>query len=150
MEGRSDASSNNINNDNNNNNEGSNTDVTEDQPPAASGDANAIQGNVSHANLTASATFQPQAEATSFDALTNMLHWKRGSLFCRSNALALIPTTQDTNPIFRDLLGDELGSHVPFAIELLQGILSIASHDCGNNLTRHRSLSEKKKHRSDT
>jgi hypothetical protein len=38
---------------------------------------------------------------------------------------------QDTNPIFRDLLllGDELGSHVPFTIELLQGILSIASHD---------------------
>jgi hypothetical protein len=69
--------------------------------------------------------------APSFDALTNGAHWRRGFLFCINDALALIPTAEDVdNPLFRGLLGDELQSHVPHAIDLIQGILlSIASHD---------------------
>jgi hypothetical protein len=46
-----------------------------------------------------------------------------------NDAIALIPTAEDINPIFRGLLGHKLQSHVPHAIDLIQGILSIADHD---------------------
>lgn len=90
--------------------------VTENQPPPAAGDQNNTITNVSDS-------------APSFDALTNELHWRRGLLFCRNDAIALIPTAEDINPIFRGLLGHELQSCVPHAIDLIQGILSISDHD---------------------
>jgi hypothetical protein len=101
--------------------------VTETQPPPAAGDQNNTITNVSHINP---ATGNNNSDsAPSFDALTNELHWRRGLLFCRNDAIALIPIAEDINPIFRGLLGHELQSCVPHAIDLIQGILSIADHD---------------------
>ena len=64
--------------------------VTETQPPPAAGDQNNTITNVSHINP---ATGNNNSDsAPSFDALTNELHWRRGLLFCRNDAIALIPT----------------------------------------------------------
>jgi hypothetical protein len=111
--------------DTNNNSGDSNTNNTEDPPPPPQ--LAAATANVANNNKTVDVTEPP-----TFEALTNWAWWRRSPFFARSDALALLPTLDDNNQynaIFSDLMGDELQNLVPHAIELIQGILSIADHD---------------------
>jgi hypothetical protein len=93
-------------------------------PPPPAGDGNA--------NNTTNDSTTHVTQPPTFDALSNHFHWRRGPLFARSDALALILSFEEDNQynsIFSGLLGVEFQLHVPHAIELIQGILSIESHD---------------------
>lgn len=73
-----------------------------------------------------------EEQSPTFDALSAVAWWRRGNLFARSDALALIPTLDENNHyniIFNDLIGDELKQHVPHAINLIRAIIRIADHD---------------------
>jgi hypothetical protein len=97
-----------------------------------SGDSNTKQLAAATANVANNNQTVDVTEPPTFEALTNWAWWRRSPCFARSHALALLPTLDDNNQynaIFSDLMGDELQNLVPHAIELIQGILSIADHD---------------------
>ena len=102
-------------------------DGTADGTAAVSSATNNADTNDDHNNKNKTAQEQP-----TFDALTSIAWWKRGCLFARSEALALLPTLDDNNhynPIFNDLIEDELQHHVSHAINLIRAIIRIADHD---------------------
>lgn len=134
------------NNDNNNSNENETTNATDND------------GGNSNENETANATVNdgegegvdPPADAAAaaassatkgnnepqeqppFDVLTSMVWWRKSVRFTQSDALALIPEFDPANgynPIFNNLIGDDLKEHVRHAIMLIQHILRIADHD---------------------
>lgn len=132
MEGNND---NNNNNNNNNSNEIETANATVNDDGVPSSDPTAAAASAATTSTTEGDSTinnnEPQEQPT-FDVLTNMIWWRKGSRFAHSDALALIPVLDFANrynPIFNDLLGDDLQQLVRHAIRLIQHILRIANHD---------------------